>query len=184
MLVAVANPLRASMNTLLEDLIRSRGLAKDEDNPVRKVAKPSRILIECTKPTTIIPPNRPWKKSRSCNKTSVVICVHNQHSESFLRNTKVAKRLYPRCRPYIHAILLNWILVALILLPHSITSIIIETYNPTMQAYPIIPVEALIVQLWTSVGSRGITKGDHRTRTIEEKPNILSMQRRHKWRIA
>jgi len=59
MLVAVANPLRASMNTLLEDLIRSRGLAKDEDNPDRKVAKPSRILIECTKPTTIIPPNRP-----------------------------------------------------------------------------------------------------------------------------
>jgi len=59
MLVAVANPLRASMNTLLEDLIRSRGLAKDEENPVRKVAKPSRMLIECTNPTTITPPTRP-----------------------------------------------------------------------------------------------------------------------------
>jgi hypothetical protein len=47
------------MNTLLEDLIRSRGLAKDEDNPVRKVAKPSRMLIECTNPTTITPPTRP-----------------------------------------------------------------------------------------------------------------------------
>jgi hypothetical protein len=40
-------------------LRRSRGLAKDEENPVRNAAKPSRMLIECTNPTTVTPPTKP-----------------------------------------------------------------------------------------------------------------------------
>lgn len=55
------------------------------------------------------------------------------------------------------------------------TSIIIDTYSPTMQAYPTIPVEELIVQLCTSVGSRGITTGDHSTNTMKENPMILKI---------